>query len=155
MLDAADDQVRRPTLDHPAFPGVANEHAERKERQNEEAAISARKEAKKRAAMGAEWRPDGGYLPQSHPDATALLAVDAEHAAVLVAKERFKHKAEEVRIPCQYDIGREPGTLGRFTTYPRNPDGCAAGSVWLEGRDGTNSQKSTLWSLFILEILGP
>ena len=136
---------------------MANEHAERKERNNEEAAISARKEAEKRAAMGADWRPDGGYLPQSHADATALLAVDSEHAAVLVAKERFKHKAEEVRISCQYDIGRKPGTLGPYTTYPRNPNGCAAGSVWLEGRNGelyndgsnllhrTNEWEASVW----------
>jgi len=136
---------------------VANEHAERKERQNEEAAVAARKEAEKRAAMGADWRPDGGYLPQSHADATALLAVESEHAAVVVAKERFKHVAEETRISCQYDIGRTPGTLGPYTTYPANPDGCAAGSVWSEGQDGklyndgnnllhrTNEWEASVW----------
>lgn len=129
-------QYDGPTLDHPAFVGVANEHSERKERQNEEAAVAARKEAKRRAALGADWRPEGGYLAQSHADAQALIAVDAEHAAVLVAKERFRHIAEEVRIPCQYDIGRTPGTLGAYTTYPANPQGCAAGSVWTEGKNG-------------------
>ena len=150
-------QYDGPTLDHPAFPGVAAEHAERKERDNEKAAVAARREAEKRAAMGAEWQPDGGYLPQSHPDAVALLAVDAEHAAVAVAKERFKHLAEETRIPCQYDIGRDPGTLGPYTTYPSNPEGCAAGSVWSEGRDGklfsdpsnplhrTNEWQASVW----------
>lgn len=107
--------------------------------------------------MGADWRPDGGYLAQSHADATALLAVESEHAAVVVAKERFKHVAEETRISCQYDIGRTPGTLGPYTTYPANPEGCAAGSVWSEGQDGklhndgnnllhrTNEWEASVW----------
>ena len=36
-------QYDGPTLDHPAFPGVAAEHAERKERDNEKAAVAARR----------------------------------------------------------------------------------------------------------------
>lgn len=130
-------QYDGPTLDHPAFPGVAQEHAVKAEKRSEEAAIAARKQAEKRAALGADFKPGGGYLPPAHHDAQALVAIDEEHPAVEHAKHKFKHMAEEARIPCQYDLASGgKGRLSEYTTFPKSPDGCAAGSVWMPGPDG-------------------
>mmetsp|Transcript_6729 Transcript_6729/g.15523 ORF Transcript_6729/g.15523 Transcript_6729/m.15523 type:complete len:950 (-) Transcript_6729:93-2942(-) len=129
-------QYDGPVLDHPAFPGVANEHAERAERRNEAAAIAMRRTVKEREALGADFRPENGFLPTESHEAKALHAVEEEHAAVAVAKARFKHLEDEMRVPCQYDIGREKGTLSRLTTFPTEMKGCAAGSVWKVTDDG-------------------
>ena len=137
-------QYDGPTLDHPAFPGVAQEHAVKSEKKFEEAAIAARKQAEKRAALGAGFKPGGGYLPSSHKDAQTLVAVEEEHPAVEYAKHKFRHLAEEARIPCQYDLaGGVAGRLSEHTTFPKSPDGCAAGSVWMPGVDGKMHNDAT------------
>lgn len=122
-----------PVLDHPAFPGVANEHAERAERRNEAFAIEQRKKAEVRSVSPPE--PTEGYLLPSSKEATQLAVRDQEDTAVGMARRRHQIMKEEVRIGCMYEYGQNPDgkggfIMGRITTIQAPVKGCAAGSVW-------------------------
>ena len=132
-----------PTLDHPAFPGVAAEHAERAERAHEEHALGVRKVVQQRTI--APPQPGGGYLLPDSSEATQLAVREQDDSAIGVARRRHGVMKEQLRMDCMYGYAQESDGNGGFvygggrTTVPKAPKGCAAGSVWQDdGRGGVN-----------------
>jgi hypothetical protein len=129
-----------PTLDHPAFPGVAAEHAERAERAHEAHALGVRKVVEQRTI--APPRPGGGYLLPSSDEATQLAVSEQDDSAIGVARRRHDVMKEQLRIDCMYGYAQEQDGRGGFiygggrTTVPKAPKGCAAGSVWQDNGKG-------------------
>ena len=132
-------QYDGPTIDHPAFPGVAAEHGERAERRHEQAAIEYRKEVEQRAI--APPTPSGGYLLPGTETAKGLAVRDDTSSAVGAAKRRHTMMTEELRMGCMYEYGQTPDghggyIMGRITTLKEPVRGCAAGSVWKDQGGG-------------------
>uniref|UniRef100_A0A6T7TMM8 PDZ domain-containing protein n=1 Tax=Hanusia phi TaxID=3032 RepID=A0A6T7TMM8_9CRYP len=140
-----------PVLDHPAFPGVANEHAERAERRQEEYAQSIRRMVEQRAISPPT--PSGGYLLPDSDEARQLAVREQDDSAIAIARRRHAEMKSEVRMSCMYDYseepyGREGHRIGRILTVPKRVTGCAAGSVWKDsGRGGVELVSRTAESL--------
>ena len=141
-----------PTLDHPAFPGVAAEHAERAERQHEENALGFRRIVKQRTISPPQ--PGGGYLLPSSDEANHLAVRELDDSAVGIARRRFDVMKEQLRMDCMYSYAQKLDGHGGFvygggrTSVPTIPKGCAAGSVWHDdGRGGVSLASRTAESL--------
>lgn len=123
-----------PTLDHPAFPGVAAEHAERAERAHEENALGIRKVVQQRTISPPQ--PGGGFLLPSSDEAGQLAVRALDDSTIGMARRRHSAMKEQLRMDCMYGYDQEGDGHGGFTygggrtTVPKAPKGCAAGSVW-------------------------
>ena len=88
-----------PVLDHPAFPGVAAEHAERAERMHEENAIGFRRIVEKRAVIPPQ--PGGGYLLPNSEEASQLAVREQDDTAIGMARRRHAVLKEQLRMMAE------------------------------------------------------
>jgi len=126
-------QYDGPVLDHPAFPGVAAEHAMRAEKRHEAYAIAVRAEMEKRSLSPPS--PTGGYLPPHSSEARGLAVRENAEHGVGIARRRHSVMREKTRLSCMYEYNQNPDgkggyILGQITSIKAPVQGCAAGSVW-------------------------
>lgn len=93
-VQAAYFQYDGPSIDHPAFPGVANEIAQKLERKHEKFALEARKQAAINALNPP--RPSGGYLLPGDKAVKDLAVTSMEASSAAVARRRHQKMKDEV-----------------------------------------------------------
>eukprot|EP00291_Cryptomonas_curvata_P015703 CAMPEP_0172152946 /NCGR_PEP_ID=MMETSP1050-20130122/1144_1 /TAXON_ID=233186 /ORGANISM="Cryptomonas curvata, Strain CCAP979/52" /LENGTH=264 /DNA_ID=CAMNT_0012821373 /DNA_START=70 /DNA_END=861 /DNA_ORIENTATION=+ len=139
VVEGAYFQYDGPVLDHPAFPGVAQEHALRSERKHEAFAVAARDMIEKRSLSPPS--PTGGYISPESDDAKELAVRENMDSGIAIARRRHSVMREKTRMSCMYEYNQNPDgkggfVLGQITSIKSVVSGCAAGSVWEDDSNG-------------------